>query len=73
MEVAIELSCRYLLEEVAVFSALSEQGWGVELYPGPELHVLSEVAKDKLINVPQGLKERINVELKISDQKTELI
>lgn len=73
MEVAIELSCRYLLEEVAVFSALSEQGWSVELYPGPELHVLSEVAKSAFINVPQGLKERINVELKISDQKTERI
>ena len=65
-EEAIELCCEYLLEEIAVFSALSEQGWRVELYPGSELHVLTEIAGGKYPEVPRGLKERISVELKVS-------
>ena len=68
MEEAIELCCQYLLEEIGVFSALSQQGWCVELYPGSELHALVEVAKEKYIAVPTGLKKRISVELKISSE-----
>ena len=59
------MCCKYLLEEIAVFNVLSEQGWRVELYPGSELNALVEVAKGKFPDVPQGLKNRINVELKI--------
>jgi len=66
IEKGIELCCEYLLEEIGVFSALSEQGWHVELYPGPELRVLREVAKGKYPGVPRGLKERVSVELKIT-------
>jgi hypothetical protein len=62
---AIELCCKYLLEEIAVFNMLSEKGWRVELYPGSELHVLAEIAKGRFPEVPVGLKNRINVELKI--------
>jgi tRNA-dependent cyclodipeptide synthase len=65
IEQAIRLSCEYILEEVAVFSMLSERGWDVELYPGPELRVLSKVAKGQYPNVPAGLKKRLSVELKI--------
>ncbi len=64
-EEAIELSCRYLLEEITVFSSLSQQGWEVELYPGPELGVLVDIAKGEYERAPQGLKKRINVELAI--------
>ncbi|MCD6394293.1 MAG: tRNA-dependent cyclodipeptide synthase [Planctomycetes bacterium] len=60
---AIEISCEYLLEEIAVFSALSERGWNVELYPGPELHVLAAVAAGRFGDITPGLKDRINVEL----------
>lgn len=70
-EKAIELSCQYLLEEIAVFSALSEQGWKVELYPGPELHVLVDIAKGKYSRIPPGLKQRINVELLIRENKAD--
>ena len=63
---ALHLCCRYILEEVAVFNSLSERGWDVELYPGSELRVLAEVAKGRYPNVPNGLKNRISVELKIS-------
>lgn len=65
-ERALRLSCEYLLEEIAVFSALSEQGWRVELYPGSELKVLVYIAQGKCPNVPQGLIKRISVELKIA-------
>ncbi|MFC1737804.1 tRNA-dependent cyclodipeptide synthase [Planctomycetota bacterium] len=66
-EQAVMLSSQYLLEEIAVFSALSEQGWNVELYPGPELKALVDIAKGKYADVPQGLKERINVELRLDE------
>ncbi len=66
---AIEISCEYLLEEIAVFSALSERGWHVELYPGPELHVLVDVAAGRFGDITQGLKDRINVELSCSANK----
>jgi len=65
-EEALGLSCKYLLEEIGVFSALSEQGWQVELYPGSELQVLVDIARGKYLNVPQGLTARVNVELKIA-------
>jgi len=71
MEKAIEISSQYLLEEIAVFSSLSEQGWKVELYPGPELTVLIDIAKGQYSDIPEGLKERVNVELRISKSKTE--
>lgn len=66
---AIEISCEYLLEEIAVFSALSERRWHVELYPGPELHVLEDVAAGRFADIPQGLRERINVELSCGANK----
>jgi tRNA-dependent cyclodipeptide synthase len=68
IEKAIDLSSQYLLEEIAVFSALSEQGWHVELYPGPELKVLMDIAKGKYQHIPKGLKERINVELSVGEK-----
>lgn len=71
MQEAIETSSKYLLEEIAVFSSLSERGWKVELYPGPELGVLVDIAKGHYLDIPQGLKERVNVELRVNKSKTE--
>lgn len=68
-EKAIALSCEYLLEEIAVFSALSEQGRHVELYPGPELEVLVRIANGEFTDIPRGLKERVNVELKCTAER----
>ncbi len=65
MEEAIEISSRYLLEEVAVFSSLAELGWNIEVYPGPELGVLVDIAKGNFSNIPVGLKNRINIELHV--------
>ncbi len=63
-EQAIELSSQYLLEEISVFSALSSRSWSVELYPGPELEVLVKIASGAFAEIPQGLRQRVNVELK---------
>lgn len=71
MEEAIRLSSQYILEEVAVFSVLSESGFTVELYPGPELRFLAEVARGEYPAVPTGLKNRVNVELKIARKPAE--
>lgn len=65
MEEAIEISSRYLLEEVAVFSSLAELGWNIEVYPGPELGILVDVAKGNFKQIPTGLKNRINIELQV--------
>jgi hypothetical protein len=65
MEEAIDISSQYLLEEVAVFSALAEEGWNIEVYPGPELGVLVEIAQGNFKDIPAGLKKRINIELRI--------
>jgi len=66
-EKAIEISSQYLLEEIAVFSSLSEQGYKIEIYPGPELHCLVEIAKGNFQAIPSGLKQRINVEVKVQN------
>ena len=68
-EEAAELSCEYLIEEIAVFSVVSQQGWQVEIYPGPELALLEEIATGKYADLPAGLEKRINVELKIHPYK----
>ena len=68
---AINISCEYLLEEIAVFSALSEQGWDVELYPGPELSVLLDVAEGRFPAVPKGLQNRVNVQLHVGGNRTD--
>lgn len=70
-EEAIAVSCEYLLEEIAVFSALSSKGRHVELYPGSELEVLVEISSGKFSNIPQGLRNRINVELSCNASKAE--
>ena len=62
---AISLSCEYLIEEIAVFSALAELGWMVDVYPGRELPVLVDIAEGKFTSVPASLRKRINVQLDI--------
>lgn len=63
---AIALSTQYLLEEIAVFNVLVERGWAVEVYPGPEIPVLIDIANGKFDSIPPALKQRINVELRMS-------
>lgn len=64
-EEAIRLSVAYLLEEMAVFSILIDQGWDVVLYPGAQLPLLMEIAKGEFEGIPNSLNKGIYVELKI--------
>ena len=43
------------------------------MYPGEELNVLVDIAKGKYSGIPEGLKERVNVELKIRESKANKI
>lgn len=68
----IDLSCHYIIEEMAVFSCLVKFGWNVEVYPGTELPVLLDIARGKYDGIPEPLKHRINIELKIIGKAGEL-
>jgi tRNA-dependent cyclodipeptide synthase len=60
----INKSCTYLLEELAVFTCLSEQGYKVFVYPGA-LRALTEIATGLHPQAPQALQDLISIELKI--------
>ena len=64
-ERAVELSCLYLIEEIAIFTTICDMGYDVEVYPGPELPILIDIAQGKFDNIPLSLKHRINIELKM--------
>jgi tRNA-dependent cyclodipeptide synthase len=66
---ACALSATYLLEEIAVFSALAENGWNVEIYPGKELSVLKDIIAGEYPNAPTALKRRISIELHLHSMK----
>ena len=65
-EEAVSLSCNYLVEEIAVFTTICEKGYDVEVYPGPELPILIDIANGVFPDMPASLLNRINVELKIT-------
>lgn len=60
---AVELSVKYLLEEMAVFDILVAQNWQVEIYPGTQLPILKEITKGDFENVPKHLRKRIFIGL----------
>ncbi|MFT6962867.1 MAG: tRNA-dependent cyclodipeptide synthase [Flammeovirgaceae bacterium] len=62
---AIRLSVEYLLEEMAVFSILIDQGWDLVLYPGAQLPLLMEIAKGEFDGIPNSLNKGTYVELKV--------
>ena len=63
---ARDLACRYILEEIAVFCVLVSDGWTVEVYPGPELAILSAISREEIQEVPRPLLRRTNVALALS-------
>jgi tRNA-dependent cyclodipeptide synthase len=61
---SIHKSCRYLLEELAIFACLSDEGYQVFVYPGA-LNILTEISAGFYPMAPAALKNLINVDLKI--------
>jgi tRNA-dependent cyclodipeptide synthase len=67
---AIELSCKYLLEEMSVFNTLVGLGWKVEVYPGEQIPILEKIIENKFPSSPENLQERVFVNLKLKELTT---
>lgn len=64
-EKALELSSKYLLEELAVFSTLIEKDYTVQVYPGTQLLILKQLANGEIIEVDTNLKKGIFLDLTV--------
>jgi tRNA-dependent cyclodipeptide synthase len=67
---ALQFSREYIFEEIAVFAVLASEGWSVDIYPGPELPILVEIAQGKYEKAPEPLMCRINIELAVRPVET---
>ncbi|MFN3299833.1 MAG: tRNA-dependent cyclodipeptide synthase [Sediminibacterium sp.] len=68
-EDAVAQSKEYLIEEMAVFSKLIEEGYKVQVYPGTQLNILKELANKKYKSVDTNLKEGIYIDLTVKKRK----
>lgn len=62
-ENAIELSIRYLSEEIAMYMVLAEDGWNVEAYQGTELNILRKIITGEIKTGLKSLASRIHISL----------
>ena len=62
---AVDLAAAYLVEEIAVYSCLAEEGWLVDVYLGAELPTLLRFINGELSGTSAPLHKRINVALRI--------
>ena len=60
----LELSRAFILEELACYNVLAEDGYCVDIYPGTYLPVLDDIAQGKIPEAPAGLKSKINVRVR---------
>lgn len=68
-EEAINQSREYLLEEMAVFSVLIEQGYEVQVYPGTQLKILKDLANKKIPDINTNLTQGIYIDLTVKKIK----
>lgn len=61
---AVELAVSYLIEEVAIYGCLAEQGWIIDVYLGEELPTLAKIMSGEIPGVTGPLSQRINVSLR---------
>jgi len=64
----VHLCERYIVEEMAIYSALSDLDLNLDVYPGPELPVLVEVVSGRYQEAPSALRKRINVSLVLAEE-----
>lgn len=62
---AIDLAAAYLLEEIAIYGCLAEEGWLVDVYLGSELPSLQRFITGELSGTSAPLHKRVNVALRI--------
>ncbi len=62
---AMNLSTEYILEELAVFSLLVEEGYKVQIYPGTSLMILKELASGKITDVDLFLEDGCYIDISI--------
>jgi len=62
-EEAVLASQEYIIEEMAVFSVLIDQGYTVQVYPGSHLQVLKNLANKKFPELVTNLSRGIYVDL----------
>ena len=67
----LDLSISYLKQEIAVYLLLAEQGWLVDLYLGQEIPTLAKIMEGELPVAPEGLKRRVNIELRRQIERKE--
>ena len=57
------LSIFYLLQEIAVYLLLAEQGLLADIYLGQEIPTLAKIMRGEILAAPDALKQRVNVGL----------
>lgn len=65
-DAALALSVRYLLEEVAIYAVLAENGWLAEAYLGSELEVLAGFMRGEFPGIAPALEQRTHISLRVS-------
>jgi len=62
---AMDIASAYLVEEVAIYGCLAEEGWLVDVYLGAELPTLQRFITGELSGTSAPLHKRVNVALRI--------
>lgn len=62
---AIDLATSYLIEEIAIYSYLADQGWLVDVYKGDELPTLAKIISGEISGIDGALTNRINISLRL--------
>jgi tRNA-dependent cyclodipeptide synthase len=68
-ESAIQLSVRYLLEEVATYNLLAQEGWLAETYQGGELYALAKFMRGDFPGLAPALEKRVHISLRVSKRR----
>lgn len=67
-EFCIQNCVNYVLEELAIFAILVEQGLSVQLYPGRHLQTLSKLSNRHIVSPVFGLNELVCVDLSLIEK-----
>jgi len=69
INIAVNHSVEFILEEIIVFCILADKGLNIDIYPGTYLQVLKDISLGEFPISPVVLKNRISVEIKAIRKK----